>query len=120
MISDNKQDNFSQNPIKDAVNTINKQLSKQNLLYENSANKLKKESNQQEAEIERYKNDTRLKKHLTYFVMWFTSLWSVAIISLIAFKNNLSDFVYFTYMTETLGIVLGLPSIVIWHFFPRK
>ena len=105
------------NPISVAVETIKRQhnIDKTNIIRE----EIKSNSEQQKAEIERFKNDTLLKKQMTYFVMCFTSVWSILILLLVTFKQ-LSDLVMVTYMTETLGIVLGLPTIVIWHFFPKN
>lgn len=83
-------------------------------------------SGMQKAELNRFNNDTNLKKILTYFVISFASIWSVLIIILVyivasvKFRFYLSDAVIITLMTETLCLVLGLPSIVVWHFFPKK
>lgn len=77
-----------------------------------------------EAELERFKNDTNLKKKLTYFVVWFTSIWSAGILILLFLygfgKTDFSDAVMIALLTETLGIVLGLPLVVTSHFFPRQ
>ena len=78
----------------------------------------------QQAELTRFQNDTKLKSILTWFVIAFTTVWSIAIATLlylIAFsKCILSDKVIITLLTETLITVLGLPLVVTSHFFPKK
>lgn len=77
-----------------------------------------------EAELERFKNDTNLKKKLTYFVVWFTSIWSLGIIIILALfgcgRMYFSDPVMIALITETLVTVLGLPLVVTSHFFPKQ
>lgn len=79
---------------------------------------------QDEAQLERFKNDTNLKKILTYFVLCFTSIWSVGILILLFLfgfgKMYFSDAVMIALLTETLMTVLGLPFVVTSHFFPKQ
>ena len=81
-------------------------------------------NDKEQAELDRFKNDTDLKKKLTIFVVVFTSLWSLAIICFLFllgyWEVEVSDAVVITLLTETLGIVLGLPLVVTSHFFPKQ
>ena len=77
-----------------------------------------------QAELDRFKNDTDLKKKLTIFVVWFTSIWSIVIMRFLFLfgygEINVSDAVIITLLTETLGVILGLPLVVTSHFFPKQ
>lgn len=88
----------------------------------NKNDELKQLSDKEQAELERFKSDTGLKRDLTIFVVWFTSLWSIAIIVFLFLlgynKVKISDVVIITLLTETVGIILGLPLVVTSHFFP--
>lgn len=81
-------------------------------------------SDKEKAELERYKNDTELKKTMASFVVKFTYGWSICIIFIITAVGfsflNLSDTVLITLCTQTILTVLGLPGIVMYHFFPKK
>ena len=81
-------------------------------------------NDKEQAELDRFKNDTDLKKKLTIFVVWFTSVWSAAIMLFFFLfgcgKVNVSDAVIITLLTETLGVILGLPLVVTSHFFPKQ
>lgn len=76
------------------------------------------------AELDRFKNDTELKKSLTVFVVWFTAIWSIVIMAFVYLAGfnwvHVSNKVLITLLTETLGIVLGLPLVVTSHFFPKQ
>ena len=76
------------------------------------------------AELDRFKNDTELKRNLTIFVVWFTAIWSIVIMVFVYlagfYKVIVSDKVLITLLTETLGVVLGLPLVVTSHFFPKQ
>ena len=77
-----------------------------------------------QAELDRFKKDTDLKKILTIFVIVFTSVWSIAILVLLYLlgfhKIYITDAVTITLLTETLITVLGLPLVVTSHFFPKQ
>lgn len=81
-------------------------------------------NDKERAELERFKGDTTLKKWLTIFVIGFTSIWSIVIIYLLykygKGKLYYSDAILIALITETLFLVLGLPSIVTMHFFPQN
>ena len=81
-------------------------------------------SDKEKAELERYKNDTQLKTIMSSFVVTFTYVWSACIIAIIIFTGleffKLSDAVLIALCTQTLVTVLGLPGIIMFHFFPRK
>lgn len=81
-------------------------------------------NDKEQAELDRFKNDTDLKTKLTIFVVAFTSFWSLAIIIFLFllgyWEVEVSDAVVITLLTETLGIVLGLPLVVTSHLFPKQ
>lgn len=81
-------------------------------------------NDKEQAELDRFKNDTDLKTKLTIFVVFFTSIWSIAILVFLFLfgygEINVSDMVIITLLTETLGIILGLPLVVTSHFFPKQ
>lgn len=81
-------------------------------------------NDKERAELERFKGDTTLKKLLTIFVIAFTSIWSIVIMFFLCLNGigmlKYSDAVLISLITETLFLVLGLPSIVTMHFFPKK
>ncbi len=81
-------------------------------------------SDKERAELERYKNDTELKTTMSSFVVKFTCIWSASIIAIIIFTGlkifKLSDAILIALCTQTLVTVLGLPGIIMFHFFPRK
>ena len=81
-------------------------------------------NDKEQAELDRFKNDTDLKKILTIFVIVFTSVWSIAILILLYLlgfhKVYITDAVTITLLTETLITVLGLPFVVTSHFFPKQ
>lgn len=81
-------------------------------------------SDKEKAELERYKNDTDLKTTMSSFVVKFTYIWSGCIIIIIFLTGleilKLSDAVLIALCTQTLVTVLGLPGIIMFHFFPRK
>lgn len=113
------------NPIKQAVSAINnKQAS---IVCHNEleiSKNIRAESARQLAELDRYRKDTELKSKLTWFVIIFTTVWSISIIVLLYLNGfglcKYSDLVINVLTTETLCLMLGLPSIVVSHFFPRK
>lgn len=98
----------------------------ENLLSDNTnrSDNLKTVSDKEQAELERFKGDTNLKKYLTFFVVYFTSVWSVGILVILFLagfgKVNFSDAVLISILTETLATVLGLPLVVTSHFFPKQ
>ncbi|HIT91678.1 MAG TPA: hypothetical protein IAD11_02000 [Candidatus Stercorousia faecigallinarum] len=81
-------------------------------------------NDKEQAELDRFKKDTDLKKTLTIFVIAFTSVWSIAILVLLYLlgfhKIYITDAVTITLLTETLITVLGLPLVVTSHFFPKQ
>lgn len=81
-------------------------------------------NDKEQAELDRFKKDTDLKKILTIFVIAFTSVWSIAILVLLYLlgfhKIYITDAVTITLLTETLITVLGLPLVVTSHFFPKQ
>lgn len=110
-------------PLKNIVNDIEKShnaIVDPQLTDEN----LKDLSDKEKAELERYKNDTELKKFMASFVVYFSAIWSFCIIIVIictgASALKLSDGVLITLCTQTLLTVIGLPGIVMYHFFPKK
>ena len=91
---------------------------------QNTDENLRDLSDKEKAELERYKNDTELKKTMASFVVKFTYGWSICIIFIIIATGysfvKLSDAVLITLCTQTILTVLGLPGIVMYHFFPKK
>lgn len=116
--------NCNSNPIQQLVGEIQRQGSSIVKTNDNFDEKIQELSEFQKAELIRFKNDTTLKTVLTWFVIVFSTLWSVSImvlLYLIAFnKCSLSDKVTITLLTETLFLVIGLPMVVTSHFFPKK
>lgn len=81
-------------------------------------------NDKEQAELDRFKGDTNLKRNLTFFVVCFTSVWSIGILTILFFagfgKIHFSDAVLIAILTETLATVLGLPLVVTSHFFPKQ
>ncbi len=90
--------------------------------YENTP--LIETTEKEKAALERFKKDTELKRNLTVFVVWFTAIWSIVIMVFVYlagfYEVIVSDKVLITLLTETLGVVLGLPLVVTSHFFPKQ
>ena len=90
--------------------------------YENTP--LIETTEKERAELDRFKNDTELKRNLTVFVVWFTAIWSIVIMAFVYSAGfnwvHVSDKVLITLLTETLGVILGLPLVVTSHFFPKQ
>lgn len=92
--------------------------------YSAEGQEIKTLNDKEQAELDRFKKDTDLKKTLTIFVIAFTSVWSIAILVLLYLlgfhKIYITDAVTITLLTETLITVLGLPLVVTSHFFPKQ
>lgn len=90
----------------------------------NSEENVRVRNDLEKAQLDRYKNDTILKKILTIFVICFTSIWSIGILIflfLLGFQEiECSDAIIIALLTETLVTVLGLPLVVTSHFFPKQ
>lgn len=90
--------------------------------YENTP--LIETTEKEKAALERFKKDTELKRDLTVFVVKFTAAWSIVIMVFVYIAGfnwvHVSDKVLITLLTETLGVVLGLPLVVTSHFFPKQ
>lgn len=117
------ENNFNTNmQIKAIVSDINKY--KESIVDTDFNTNIKKLNGKEKAELDRYKSDTILKKYLSVFVVSFTSIWSISILVFLFLtgfgKITVSDKILITILTETLITVLGLPSIVTYHFFPRQ
>ncbi len=108
--------------IKAIVSDINKY--KDSIVDADFDKNIKNLKEKEKAELDRYKNDTILKKYLSVFVVTFTSIWSIAILTFLFLfglgRISVSDTIIITILTETLITVLGLPSIVTYHFFPKQ
>lgn len=111
--------NPQQNEIQAVVSDIDKVPKGK---YENAP--LIETTEKERAELDRFKNDTELKRNLTVFVVKFTAAWSIVIMVFVYIAGfnwvHVSDKVLITLLTETLGVVLGLPLVVTSHFFPKQ
>ena len=111
--------NPQQNEIQAIVNDIDRVPKEK---YEDAP--LRKTTEKEKAELDRFKNDTELKRNLTIFVVRFTAIWSIVIMAFVYLAGfnwvHVSNKVLITLLTETLGVVLGLPLVVTSHFFPKQ
>lgn len=119
-------DNNGNHPqgMQQVIEDINKAQSHMPISDSAEGQEIKTLNDKEQAELDRFKNDTDLKKKLTIFVVWFTSIWSIVIMRFLFLfgygEINVSDAVIITLLTETLGVILGLPLVVTSHFFPKQ
>lgn len=119
-------DNNGNHPqgMQQVIEDINKAQSHMPISDSAEGQEIKTLNDKEQAELDRFKKDTDLKKILTIFVIVFTSVWSIAILVLLYLlgfhKIYITDAVTITLLTETLITVLGLPLVVTSHFFPKQ
>lgn len=122
MTSDNNETHIQ--GMQQVIEDINKAQPHMPISDSAEGQEIKTLNDKEQAELDRFKNDTDLKKKLTIFVVWFTSIWSIVIMGFLFLfgygEINVSDAVIITLLTETLGVILGLPLVVTSHFFPKQ
>lgn len=76
------------------------------------------------AQVGRYLEDTKLRRHLTYIFSIIIFLWLVSVVSILYFNNkvlelNLSDSVLITLLTTSSVNVIGMMLIILKNLFPQ-
>jgi uncharacterized membrane protein len=80
---------------------------------------LEKEDEEKQAQIERYREDTRLRRDLMYCVLLITFLWLLGVLLLLSLKQ-LNDSVFITLLTTTTANILILSLTLTQRLFPEQ
>ena len=77
----------------------------------------------EEQEKERFKQDTKFRKHFSNWVMWIVPIWLLLTMMLMIFTGfgltSFSDGAIVALLTTTTANVLGLAHIVLKGMFPE-